>query len=79
MGLDCTTPACAWADYQALPLGRGHGCLFGVVPFDCDRLLITEMDFGRRFLERYTVLSMRLWVHERTVTEVAVAARCASA
>ena len=59
---------------DALPLGRTTGRawlrLFGVVPFDYDRLVIVEVDPGRRFLERSTMLSMRRWEHERTVTEV---------
>ncbi|WP_328310624.1 hypothetical protein [Actinomycetospora sp. NBC_00405] len=49
------------------PLGRARLRLFGVVPFDHDDLVITELEPGRRFLEESTMASMRRWVHERTV------------
>ena len=52
------------------PLGRAWLRLFGVVPFDFDQLTIVELDPGRRFLERSTMLSMRRWEHERTLTPV---------
>ncbi|HEY1623142.1 MAG TPA: hypothetical protein VGG16_05030, partial [Streptosporangiaceae bacterium] len=35
--------------------------------FDYDDITIAEVDQGRRFLERSTMLSMRYWSHERTV------------
>ena len=50
------------------PIGRAWIRLFGVLPFDYDYLTITELDPGRRFHEESTMLSMRLWRHERTVT-----------
>lgn len=50
------------------PLGRAWLRLFGVVPFDYDRLTIAELDPGRGFREESTMLSMRQWRHERTVT-----------
>ncbi|GIG39326.1 SRPBCC family protein [Cellulomonas phragmiteti] len=50
------------------PLGRAWLRLFGLVPFDADHLTVVELDPGRRFLERSTMLSMRLWEHERTLT-----------
>jgi len=50
------------------PIGRAWIRLFGVVPIDYDRLTIAELDPGRRFLERSTMLSMRQWEHERTLT-----------
>lgn len=53
------------------PLGRAWLRLFGLVPFDFDHLTIVELEPGRRFLERSTMLSMRLWEHERTVIPVA--------
>ena len=49
------------------PLGRARLRLFGLVPFDHDDLVITELEPGRRFLEESTMASMRRWVHERTV------------
>lgn len=52
------------------PLGRAWLRLLGVLPFDYDRLTIVELEPGRRFLERSTMLSMRRWEHERTLTPV---------
>ncbi len=53
----------------ALParLGRSWVLALGVVPFDWDDLAIVEVEPGRRFLERSTMLSMRSWQHERTL------------
>jgi ligand-binding SRPBCC domain-containing protein len=55
-----------------IPLGRRLGrsvfLLFGILPFDVDNLVIAELDPGRRFRETSTMLSMRRWEHERTVT-----------
>ena len=50
------------------PIGRAWLRLFGVLPFDYDQLSIAELEPGRRFLEESTMLSMRQWRHERTVT-----------
>ena len=50
-----------------VPLGRAWLRLFGVVPFDYDRLTIAVIDPGRRFREESTMASMRAWVHDRTV------------
>ncbi len=52
------------------PLGRAWLRLFGLLPFDYDHLTIVELEPGRRFLERSTMLSMRRWEHERTLTPV---------
>jgi ligand-binding SRPBCC domain-containing protein len=41
--------------------------LFGVLPFDYDDLMIAELWPGRGFHEESTMLSMRLWRHERTL------------
>lgn len=49
------------------PVGRAWLRLFGVVPFDYDDLVVTELEPGRRFLEESSMGSMRRWVHERTV------------
>jgi ligand-binding SRPBCC domain-containing protein len=50
------------------PVGRAWLRLFGLVPFDYDDLTIAELDPGRRFHEKSTMLSMRRWEHERTLT-----------
>ena len=52
------------------PVGRAWLRLFGVTPFDYDHLTIVELEAGKRFLERSTMLSMRRWEHERTMTPV---------
>jgi hypothetical protein len=56
-------------------LGRSWLLLLGVVPFDYDDLMLAELEPGRRFLERSTMLSMRIWEHERIV-EPRAAAEC---
>jgi hypothetical protein len=48
--------------------GRSWLLLLGVIPFDYDDLGIEEIGPGHRFRERSTMLSMRSWEHERTVT-----------
>jgi ligand-binding SRPBCC domain-containing protein len=48
-------------------IGRSWVLLFGLIPFDYDDLVLVELDPGRRFLERSTMLSQRSWEHERTV------------
>ncbi|GAA3969296.1 hypothetical protein [Gordonia caeni] len=53
------------------PLGRAWLRLFGLLPFDYDHLTVAELDPGRRFREESTMLSMRAWTHERTVTPAA--------
>lgn len=53
------------------PLGRAWLRLFGLIPFDADQLSIVEVHRGRRFLERSSMLSMRLWEHERILTPTA--------
>lgn len=50
------------------PLGRAWLRLFGVIPFDYDCLTIVELEPGRRFLERSTMLSIRVVEHERSLT-----------
>ncbi len=50
------------------PLGRSWLRLFGVLPFDYDRLSITELKPGSGFREESTMLSMSRWQHERSVT-----------
>lgn len=41
--------------------------LFRVIPFDYDDVVLVELEPGRRFLERSTMLSQRRWEHERIV------------
>lgn len=59
---------------ETMPRGRSVGRawlrLLGVVPFDYDDLTLVEVEPGVRFLERSTMLSMRSWEHERTLTAV---------
>ena len=45
------------------PIGRCWLRLFGVVPFDYDRLTIAELVPGRSFDEQSTMMSMRRWRH----------------
>ena len=52
------------------PVGRAWLRLFGLIPFDYDHLTIVGLEPGRRFLEQSTMLSMRRWEHERTLTPV---------
>jgi hypothetical protein len=47
--------------------GKSWVLLFGLIPFDYDDLGLAEIEHGRRFLERSTMLSQRLWEHERVV------------
>jgi ligand-binding SRPBCC domain-containing protein len=51
-----------------IPIGRAWLRLFGLLPFDYDRLTIAELQPGRAFREESTMLSMRRWQHERSVT-----------
>jgi len=48
-------------------IGRSWILLFGLVPFDYDDLTLVRLEPGRGFLERSTMLSQRLWEHERTI------------
>jgi hypothetical protein len=58
-------------DASAVPLGRkwfrSWVLLLGLVPVDYDDLCVMELDEGRRFLERSSMLSMRVWQHERVI------------
>jgi len=49
------------------PLGRCWLLLFGFVPVDYDEIGLERIEPGHGFLERSTMLSMRLWEHERTI------------
>jgi hypothetical protein len=48
-------------------LGRSWILLFGLIPVDYDDLGLERIEQGRGFLERSTMLSQRLWEHERTI------------
>ncbi len=48
-------------------LGRSWILLFGLIPFDYDDIGLARIDPERGFLERSTMLSQRLWEHERTL------------
>src|ERR1700755_1168258 len=50
------------------PIGRAWLRLFGVLPFDYDRLTIAALEPGRSFDEQSTMMSMRAWRHQRSVT-----------
>jgi ligand-binding SRPBCC domain-containing protein len=53
------------------PLGRpvftSWLLLLGVIPFDRHRLVLEEVEPGRRFLERSSSWIQRIWQHERIV------------
>ena len=46
-------------------LFRSWILLFGVIPIEYDDLSLSEVDEGRRFLERSEMLMVRSWQHER--------------
>jgi hypothetical protein len=48
-------------------IGRSWILLLGLLPFDYDDLTLVRIEPGRGFLERSTMLSQRLWEHERTI------------
>jgi hypothetical protein len=48
-------------------IGRSWVLLFGLIPFDYDDIAVVRVEAGRGFLERSTMLSQRLWEHERTL------------
>lgn len=50
-------------------LGRSWILLFGLIPFDYDDLRLERVEPGEGFLERSTMLSQRLWEHERTLAD----------
>jgi len=53
------------------PLGRSWLLLLGLVPFDYDEIGLEWIEPGRGFLERSTMLTQRLWEHERTIEPAA--------
>jgi len=48
-------------------LGRSWILLFGLIPFDYDDIGLARIEAERGFLERSTMLTQRLWEHERTL------------
>jgi ligand-binding SRPBCC domain-containing protein len=52
-----------------VPLGqrwfRSWVLLLGLIPVDWDALVIVELEPGRRFLERSSMATLRIWQHER--------------
>jgi ligand-binding SRPBCC domain-containing protein len=46
-------------------LFRSWVLLFGVIPFDYDDITIERIEPGRGFHERSTMLSQRVWEHQR--------------
>ncbi|MEX0992820.1 MAG: hypothetical protein WDZ37_02375 [Solirubrobacterales bacterium] len=51
------------------PIGRSWILLGGLIPVDYDDLKLDRVDPGFGFLERSTMLTMRLWEHERTLSD----------
>ena len=50
-------------------IGRSWFFLLGLIPIDYDDITIAELEDGRRFLERSTMMSMSAWEHERTLVD----------
>jgi ligand-binding SRPBCC domain-containing protein len=46
---------------------RSWVLLFGVLPIDYDDLTLVRLEPGRGFHERSSMLSMKVWEHERTL------------
>ena len=59
-------------------LFRSWILLFGVLPIDYDDITLVSIEPGRGFHERSSMLSMRVWEHERTWSRPAGAAWCAT-
>jgi ligand-binding SRPBCC domain-containing protein len=53
------------------PIGRSWVLFLGLIPIDYDEINVVELDRGRSFLERSTMLSQRAWEHGRTIEPVA--------
>jgi len=58
-------------DLERAPLGqrafRSWILALGFLPIDYDDLTFVELEPGHRFLERSTMLTQRVWEHERVV------------
>lgn len=59
------------ADLLHQPLGKAWLLLFGVVPIDYDEMTIVALEPGRSFHERSTMLALRRWEHERSISPTA--------
>jgi len=70
-----TCPRGLGRDLTRMPLGRRAFRSWilagGLLPIDYDDLTVVELEPGRRFLERSSMLSQREWCHERTVEPAA--------
>ncbi len=56
-------------------LFRSWILLFGLIPIDYDDITFVEIDPGRRFLERSSMATQRVWQHERTLTPLEAGTR----
>jgi hypothetical protein len=54
-------------DLEPGHIGRSWIFFLGFLPLDYDDLNIVRVEPSRSFLERSSMLSMRLWEHERTI------------
>ena len=58
-------------DSRSVPIGSRIGrcwlLLLGLLPVDYDDVTLVRVDDGRGFLERSSMLTQRVWEHERTV------------
>ena len=52
------------------PIGRSWVLFLGLIPVDYDAIQLDEIDEGRGFVERSTMLSQRWWEHIRTIRPV---------
>jgi ligand-binding SRPBCC domain-containing protein len=71
--LRMTVPGDQDLDLNSIEVGRSLGrswvLLFGLIPIDYDEITIAELDRGRGFVERSTMLSQRAWEHVRTIRQ----------
>lgn len=56
-------------------LFRSTLLLAGLIPIDWSDLALVEVDPGRRFLERSTMATQRVWEHERLLEPLAEGTR----
>lgn len=73
--LRMTTPAAARGrTLDQIPtgvkLGRSWVLALGVIPVEYDDITPVEVEPGRRFLERSSTLTLKLWQHERVLESV---------
>jgi ligand-binding SRPBCC domain-containing protein len=70
---DVTTLTSSWQPGRRL--FRSWLLLGGFLPVDYDDLAFVEIEPGRRFLERSSLLSQKIWEHERLIEPVAGGSR----